>query len=182
MILVSLCAETIKPVSEGDKIWQLWREMYPFIKWILNYYIDLLTVALWWWHTRYSIRYWDFFFCSFFFMFFSGGWGKTKLFVAHHTCMYFHTRRVSIKLNRLCNQALAGVSFGSNDLWNLSETGDRFSTQLAKMSIDPRSSNSQLTSLQYFPPVQVYQTAAMTHDKRKEKNKEKRRKGKTWNV
>ena len=24
MILVSLCAETIKPVSEGDKIWQLW--------------------------------------------------------------------------------------------------------------------------------------------------------------
>ena len=38
VILVSLCAETIKPVSEGDKIWQLWwREMYPFIKWI--YYI-----------------------------------------------------------------------------------------------------------------------------------------------
>ena len=25
----------IKPVSEGDKIWQLRREMYPFIKWFL---------------------------------------------------------------------------------------------------------------------------------------------------
>ena len=28
--------ENIKPVSEGDKIWQLWKEMREFIKWILQ--------------------------------------------------------------------------------------------------------------------------------------------------
>ena len=32
VMLVSLCTETIKPASEGDKIGQLWREMNPFIK------------------------------------------------------------------------------------------------------------------------------------------------------
>ena len=32
VMFLSLCAETIKPVSEGDKISQMWREMYPFIK------------------------------------------------------------------------------------------------------------------------------------------------------
>ena len=31
-MLVSLCAETIKPVFEGDKIWQLWKEMHQFIE------------------------------------------------------------------------------------------------------------------------------------------------------
>ena len=25
-------AETIKPVSEGDEIWQLWKEMHQYIK------------------------------------------------------------------------------------------------------------------------------------------------------
>ena len=33
---VSLCAETIKPVFEGDKIWQLWKEIHQFIKCILS--------------------------------------------------------------------------------------------------------------------------------------------------
>ena len=32
VMLVSLCAETIKPVFEGDKIWQLWKEMHQFIE------------------------------------------------------------------------------------------------------------------------------------------------------
>ena len=32
VMLGSLCAETMKPVSEGDKIWQLRKEMHPFIK------------------------------------------------------------------------------------------------------------------------------------------------------
>ena len=32
MMLGSLFAETTKPVSEGDKIRQLWKEMYQFIK------------------------------------------------------------------------------------------------------------------------------------------------------
>ena len=31
-MLDSLCAETIKPVFEGDKILQLWKEMHLFIK------------------------------------------------------------------------------------------------------------------------------------------------------
>ena len=35
MMLGSLCAETIQHVSEGDKKWQLWKEMHEFIKWIL---------------------------------------------------------------------------------------------------------------------------------------------------
>ena len=32
VMFVRLCAETIKPVSEGDKIWQLWKEMHQVIK------------------------------------------------------------------------------------------------------------------------------------------------------
>ena len=32
VMLLSLCAETIKPVSEGDRIRQPWKEMHPFIK------------------------------------------------------------------------------------------------------------------------------------------------------
>ena len=35
VMLVSLCAETIKPVSEGGKIGQLWKEMHLFIESIL---------------------------------------------------------------------------------------------------------------------------------------------------
>ena len=31
-MLVSLCAESIAPVIDGDKIWQLWKEMHQFIK------------------------------------------------------------------------------------------------------------------------------------------------------
>ena len=41
VMLGSLCAETEKPVSEGDRIWQLWKEMNQFIKWILYYNIIL---------------------------------------------------------------------------------------------------------------------------------------------
>ena len=32
VMLVSLCAETVKPVCVGDKIWKLWKEMHQFIK------------------------------------------------------------------------------------------------------------------------------------------------------
>ena len=32
VMLVILCAGTIEPVSEGDKIRQLWKEMHPFMK------------------------------------------------------------------------------------------------------------------------------------------------------
>ena len=49
----------------------------------------------------------------FIYLFFSssGEWGKIKLYVAHHTSTYFHTRRVSSCFR---SPTLAGAPFGSH--------------------------------------------------------------------
>ena len=38
-MLGSLCAETMKPVSEEDKIWQLWNNIYIYILYVGIYYL-----------------------------------------------------------------------------------------------------------------------------------------------
>ena len=60
------------------------------------------------------------FFSFIYFILFSGGWGKTKLYVAHHTSTYFHTYASCVDLTpvellffRCCEVHLFYIVFGS---------------------------------------------------------------------